>query len=241
MSTPTSPSASASRPGPSRGAGPGEITADGCAVDLYARLPQRGEAPLIHAAVAPGTDILDLGCGTGRVAGPLVALGHRVVGVDTSPGMLEYAQAVGVEAVRAAIEDVRLTQASFGAVLLASHLINTSDAGQRDAFLATARHHLAPDGALVIQRHRPGWIAEVRDSEGMIEGIRTQLRVLARTAPDLLTARITYGAGDATWTQEFTARELDDAALTAVLDEAGLHLVRFLTEDGEWALATHSL
>src|SRR5207302_4423791 len=103
MSTSASPSASASRFGPPHGTGPGEITADGCAVDLYARLPQRGEAPLVHAAVAPGADILDLGCGTGRIAGPLVALGHRVVGVDTSEGMLERARAVGVETVRAAI------------------------------------------------------------------------------------------------------------------------------------------
>lgn len=40
----------------------------------------------------PGKRVLELGCGTGRVAVPLAASGHSVVGLDTSPAMLKLAE-----------------------------------------------------------------------------------------------------------------------------------------------------
>ncbi|MGZ5421887.1 MAG: class I SAM-dependent methyltransferase, partial [Aeromicrobium sp.] len=44
-----------------------------------------GEARLIDAIVAPGSRILDAGCGPGRVGAVLHARGHQVVGVDVDP------------------------------------------------------------------------------------------------------------------------------------------------------------
>jgi len=41
----------------------------------------------------PGQQVLDIGCGTGRHAVPLAALGLHVTGVDLSPAMLERASA----------------------------------------------------------------------------------------------------------------------------------------------------
>jgi SAM-dependent methyltransferase len=70
------------------GTGPGVITPDGCAVDFYARMTAMGEPEIVHAAASPGARILELGCGTGRITQPLVALGHPVVAVDESPEML---------------------------------------------------------------------------------------------------------------------------------------------------------
>jgi SAM-dependent methyltransferase len=46
---------------------------------------------------APGRLTLDLGCGEGRVARDLKALGHRVVAVDASPTMVEAARAADPE------------------------------------------------------------------------------------------------------------------------------------------------
>ncbi len=52
-------------------------------------MPSLGEAELIHSLVAQESEILELGCGAGRITHELVALGHPVVAVDQSPGMLE--------------------------------------------------------------------------------------------------------------------------------------------------------
>jgi ubiquinone/menaquinone biosynthesis C-methylase UbiE len=43
-------------------------------------------------AFPPGGTVLDLPCGTGRLAEVLLDAGHRVVGVDISPAMLEVAK-----------------------------------------------------------------------------------------------------------------------------------------------------
>src|SRR5437660_10300272 len=110
------------------GSGPGVITPDGCAVDFYARLAAMGEPEIVHGAIPPGSSILELGCGAGRVTHPLVALGHPVVAVDESPEMLAHIR--GAETVRARIQDLALGR-RFDVVLLASHLISTDDAAER--------------------------------------------------------------------------------------------------------------
>ena len=54
---------------------------------------QRRYVDLILEGLEPGARVLDVGCGTGRpVAEYLVARGFRVVGVDSSPKMLEIAR-----------------------------------------------------------------------------------------------------------------------------------------------------
>lgn len=63
-----------------------DVAPDGSPVAFYRRLPATGKPELIHAAIGPGTSVLDLGCGPGRIAGPLVALGHAVTGVDDGAG-----------------------------------------------------------------------------------------------------------------------------------------------------------
>ena len=66
---------------------------DGSPVGLYATLAPLGEQQLIHEAVPAGSEILELGCGAGRITHELVALGHPVVAVDNS-----RAAATGVQA-----------------------------------------------------------------------------------------------------------------------------------------------
>ncbi len=50
-----------------------------------------GEARFVDALVKPNSHVLDAGCGSGRIGGELAARGHRVVGVDVDPVMIEAA------------------------------------------------------------------------------------------------------------------------------------------------------
>lgn len=47
---------------------------------------------MLEARVTPGSNILDIGCGTGHLAGELMQRGYTAWGVDLSEGMVEYAR-----------------------------------------------------------------------------------------------------------------------------------------------------
>lgn len=52
-----------------------------------------GEARLIDAMVPRAAHVLDAGCGSGRIGGHLLTQGHRVVGVDLDPRLIDIARA----------------------------------------------------------------------------------------------------------------------------------------------------
>lgn len=51
-----------------------------------------GEARFVDAMAPRGARILDAGCGPGRLGGYLATVGHRVVGVDVDPALIEAAE-----------------------------------------------------------------------------------------------------------------------------------------------------
>ena len=103
----------------------------------------------------PGGRVLELGVGTGRLAVPMAEAGLRVVGVDSSGGMLarlaERDRAGAVEAVHGDMVD-DLPDGPFDACLVAYNTIfNLLDAaGQRRCFAEVAAR-LAPRGVLVVE------------------------------------------------------------------------------------------
>lgn len=214
------------------GTGPGEITPDGCAVDFYALLPAMGEAAVVHAAVPAGASILELGCGTGRILRPLAELGHPVLGVDESAAML--ARADGLPTVCSPIETLRLDR-TFGAVLLASTMINTNPE-QRHAFLATCRRHVSPDGVVVIQQTAPSWFRGDQPSQPEVEGIRRVVRTVHRTER-YVDVEVEYQVGDRTWTHAFRPHQISDQERTTDLASAGLEFGRWLTDNQAWFTA----
>ena len=58
---------------------------------LAGRLTQFADA--VVTRVAPGGELLDLGCGTGEIARHLAAVGYRMTGCDIAPQMLSRAAA----------------------------------------------------------------------------------------------------------------------------------------------------
>lgn len=207
------------------------VTADGCPVEVYLRLPPSGEPEIVHGAVPAGASILELGSGCGRVTHPLVELGHRVVAVDDSREMLAHVR--GAETVCARISDLRLGR-RFDVVLLGSHLLNTPDPVEAQTLLAAARRHLAPGGLLLVEWHPPGWFDSVTSgSGGRLGDVAVALEDVARDG-DLLSAAVRYDVGGEAWRQEFTCRRLSPEALAGVLTSADLVFDRWVTADRDW-------
>ncbi|WP_299531646.1 bifunctional 2-polyprenyl-6-hydroxyphenol methylase/3-demethylubiquinol 3-O-methyltransferase UbiG [uncultured Streptomyces sp.] len=104
------------------------------------------------AELEPGSRVLDVGSGTGRpTAQTLAAAGHRVLGLDVSPVMVELAarQVPGAEFRRADVRELPLPQEEFDAVCVYFSLLQMSRDEQRD-LLARLHGALRPGGRLVV-------------------------------------------------------------------------------------------
>ena len=58
----------------------------------FSFVPQYGEAVMDLLDAAPGSRVIDLGCGNGALTEQLAARGYDVTGVDASAEMLELAR-----------------------------------------------------------------------------------------------------------------------------------------------------
>lgn len=208
-------------------------TADGCPVEVYPLLPPAGEAEIVHAAATAGAAVLDLGCGTGRIAHRLIELGHPVTPVDASAEMLAHVR--GAETVRARIEDLDLGR-RFGVVLLASHLVNQPGIG---TLLATVERHLAAAGRAVIEWHPPSWFDSVTEGGGRLGDVLVSLTGIVREGP-VLHAVVRYQSHGRSWEQPFSARRWSERELRAHLAEAGLRFGRWCTGDHRWFTANRA-
>jgi SAM-dependent methyltransferase len=127
----------------------------------------------VDLALRAGGPVVELGVGTGRIAVPTAAAGVRVIGVDSSRGMLEVcAEAAATAGVSHLLdlrvgdlldppvqERVRLVTCPFRAFL---HLHTDDD---RLRALGAARDLLEPDGRLVFDVFRPG-PEDIADTNG---------------------------------------------------------------------------
>ena len=124
----------------------------GADLPLWEELAQASDGP-----------VLELGCGTGRVALHLARRGHRVTGIDRDAALLEEltrraaAKGSQLQVAQADAADFSLDQ-SFGLILAPMQIIQLlPDAEARLACLGRATSHLKPGGVLAL--------AIVEDSE----------------------------------------------------------------------------
>ncbi|MEM8708502.1 MAG: class I SAM-dependent methyltransferase [Actinomycetota bacterium] len=113
--------------------------------------------------VDPSAAVLDLGCGTGLLAGRLARLGHDTIdGIDYSPEMLAEAEKLGVYRHLWALdlnEPLDLADGAYGAVAaMGMFSFGHVDPASLDEF----RRVLAPGGQLVIG------VNEVYNAEGSL-------------------------------------------------------------------------
>ncbi|MET7691456.1 class I SAM-dependent methyltransferase [Streptomyces sp. NPDC005483] len=220
-----------------RGTGPGAITPDGCAVELYSRLPVGAEPEIIAGAVPTGAHILELGSGVGRMTHPLLERGFTVTAVDESAEMLEHVR--GARTIRGPIEDLDLGE-TFDVVLLASFLVHNADLEVRRGMLRACARHVAEGGCVLIQREGGGYHGDLpRERTGRGDSGEFTVRIVSSepVAEGVHSVHAEYEFPDATWTQTFRSRPLTREQFEEALREAGLRVDRYLTEDRTWVRA----
>jgi len=216
------------------GTGPGEFTPDGCAVDLYRRLPVRDEPQIIAAAAPPPATLLELGCGTGRVTKGLAEIGYEVTAVDESAAMLGFV--TGAFTVQSPIEDLALGRV-FDVVFLSSFLVHAPDILVRQRMLMACRRHVDYDGTVIIQREGAGWHTKIPRQNPIADGY-SRVTASDDVGDGVREVHVEYDFPDAHWTQTFRSRPLTVQQFETALRDAGLFVERYLTPDGTWVAAS---
>ncbi|MFI6407094.1 class I SAM-dependent methyltransferase [Streptomyces sp. NPDC050548] len=217
-----------------KGTGPGAITPDGCAVELYSRLTVGEEPDIISAAVPAGARILELGSGVGRVTHPLLERGFTVTAVDESAEMLERVR--GARTICSPIENLDLGE-TFDVVMLASFLVHAGDAEVRRGLLRTCVRHVAAGGCVLIQREGEDYHSNVPRERVDPSGFTVRLVSAEPVGDGVDSVRAEYVFPDAIWTQTFLSRPLTKDQFEEALAEAGLKVDSYLTPDRMWVRA----
>lgn len=107
---------------------------------------------IVHARA--GVSVLDLGCGTGRMAARLTRAGHPVTGLDFSRAMLSEAAVNAPDARfvpgRLAMPlPEELAEERYDCIIATYSLHHLPDP-EKYAFLRGLRAHLAPEGVIVL-------------------------------------------------------------------------------------------
>ncbi|WP_097262666.1 class I SAM-dependent methyltransferase [Streptomyces sp. TLI_55] len=220
------------------GTGPGAITPDGCAVELYSRLPVYDEPDIIAAAVPAGAHILELGCGVGRMTHPLLERGFSVTAVDESPEML--ARVRGARTIRSKVEELDLGE-TFDVVMLASFLVHAGDVEVRRGLLRACARHVAESGCVLIQREGEDYHTNLPRERVDPSGFTLRMVSAEPVGDGVNSVRAEYEFPDAVWTQTFLARPLTKEQFEEALGEAGLRVDKYLTEDRIWVRAVRAV
>lgn len=121
--------------------------------ERYDRTRARYPDTLVERIVAasPGSEVLDVGCGTGIAARQFQAAGCTVLGVDPDARMADFARRSGVEAEVATFEEWAPAGRSFDAVIAGTawHWVDPA------AGSVKAAQVLRPRGMLAIFSHVP--------------------------------------------------------------------------------------
>jgi SAM-dependent methyltransferase len=187
----------------------------------------------VEEAVASGGPVVELACGTGRIAVPVARAGIRVIGVDASTGMLgvarRYAAGEGVEA----LLDLRLgdlreppVEERVPLVLIPFRsLLHMTTEDDRLRALAAANALLLPGGRLVFDVFAPSG-DDVEDTHGRWLEREPGIFERADWDEDLRTLTLSVRRGEEASTMELAW--LSPPEWRLLLDRAGFDL------DAQW-------
>ncbi len=192
----------------------------------------------LWAEIAGASDdpVLDLGCGSGRVALDLARRGHRVVGLDRDPALLatleRRAGGLPITSIQGDARRFDLDQ-KFGLVLAPMQLIQLfGDAQERLQCLRCAAAHLRPAGraalAIVEPISGPGEAVALAPDVGEFGGsLYFSFPIETRVNAEAIRLRrlrrlIAAGARPVEEFDQITLRQLSASQLEAEAEAAGL-------------------
>jgi SAM-dependent methyltransferase len=193
-------------------------------VDFYLALAGRG-----------GQNVVELGCGTGRLAIPMAQAGNAVVGVDHDPHMLARARTAWAAAGGPVGSSLELLEADmltldlprrFDLVILGLNmLVALAGREAQAAALGVAARHLAPPGRLTLDVSLPG-PAELASWDGGLDlAWQRADPETGDTVAKLWSAEYDHVGGVATVTTYFDAWPSDGGSVRRVARRDELHLL----------------
>jgi SAM-dependent methyltransferase len=183
----------------------------------------------VEEARQAGSPVVELGVGTGRIAVPTAAAGIRVIGVDSSPGMLEvcreHAELAGV----ARMLDLRLGEIEGPPVNERVGLVTCPfrsflhllDDGARMRALRATRELLVPGGRFVFDVFAPS-AEDIADTHG--RWLEREPGIFERADWDSRARTLTLSVRGMSGETSFVLAWLSNDAWRALLERAGFQV-----------------
>jgi SAM-dependent methyltransferase len=184
----------------------------------------------VEEAVRAGSTVVELAVGTGRIAVPVATTGVRVIGVDSSPGMLEvcreHAELVGV----AELLDLRLGELEAPPVSERVGLVTCPfrsflhllDDEARMRALRAARELLVPGGRFVFDVFAPS-AEDIAETDG--RWLEREPGIWERAEWDSRARTLTLSVRGAHGGTSFVLAWLSNDEWQALLEAAGFQVV----------------
>ena len=184
----------------------------------------------VEEALEAGGPVVELGVGTGRIAVPVALAGVRVIGVDSSAGMLEVcrrrAEAAGVaDVLDLRLGDLRRPPVEERVPLVVApfrSLLHCETDKERLEALAAARSLLVPGGRLVFDVFAPG-ADDIAETHG--RWIEREPGIWERAEWDKARSRLILGVRGPGGETTMSLAWLPPERWTALLEEAGFEVL----------------
>ena len=184
----------------------------------------------VEEAERAGSPVVELAVGTGRIAVPTAAAGIRVIGVDSSPGMLDVCRRRAELAGVADLLDLRLGELEAPPVDERVALVtcpfrsflHLQDDDSRLRALAAARELLLPGGRLVFDVFAPS-AGDIADTHG--RWLEREPGIFERADWDSRARTLTLSVRGETGETRFVLAWLSNDEWRALLEQAGFHVL----------------